>query len=214
MHQPTNSEPSPNRGEASALAGKSRAAAEARLRGQSDAIFGREKFGFVLCRTSELPSALEDYLLKECNTPASRKKLIEDSPFLKTFRLLWKRFLKQSIFGDYRDGEGELEIMHQALTGAASGRHPAERLTLCYQSPFLAPETAEGAAAFRAEHRRRRALPPDGKAYGWDRRLHPRYFLVMDKAGFPPVDAVVFTNRVALPEVWVYDADWAPFGAC
>ncbi|KAK7919949.1 hypothetical protein PG985_007971 [Apiospora marii] len=141
---------------------------------------------------------------------AGRKRRHLYSREVRSFRPLWKRFLKQSIFGGHRDGECELEIMHQALTGAASGRHPAERLTLCYQSPFLAPETAEGAAAFRAEHRRRRALPPDGRAYGWDRGLHPRYFLVMDKAGFPPVDAVVFTNRVALPGVWVYDADWAP----
>lgn len=51
---------------------------------------------------------------------------------------------------------------------------------------------------------------PDGKAYGWERGLHPRYLLVMDQTGFPPVDAVVFTSRVALPGVWVNDVDWAP----
>lgn len=160
---------------------------------ECDAIFSREKFGFVLYRTAELPSVLDDYLLQECHSPATSEKLIKDSPFLKNFRLLWKRFLKQSIFGDYRDGEGEFEIMHQAMKGA-SGRHLAESRTICYQSPFLAPETDDGAAEFRYEHRRRRALPPDGKAYGWERWLHPRYFLVMDKAGFPPVDAVVFNQ--------------------
>ncbi|KAK8135149.1 hypothetical protein PG984_007161 [Apiospora sp. TS-2023a] len=248
MNRAKNSRPSPERGDASALAERCRAAAEARLRShpgsgqgeaakaptdtkrttvvaekessamsdeqaESDAIFGREKFGFVLYKTADLPSVLEEYLTEKGDTLASGLPRTDAFPHLRSFELLWRRFLEQGVFGDYgRHGNlnGEFEFVHRALTGA-KGRHPAERQVISSQSNFMAPETDDGAAAaYRAEHRRRRALPPDGATDGWHEGLHPRYFLVMDKAGFPPVDDVLSINRVALPEVWVYDADWAP----
>ncbi|KAF7536425.1 hypothetical protein G7054_g4556 [Neopestalotiopsis clavispora] len=168
-----------------------------------DAIFGTKRYGFYIHKTSELHGLLEEYVSDPANLDPSGKPPQAQRKFLSSLNKLFLRFVKHKVFDANNMGEGELEIMHRAVTGA-KGRHPAQKLHMCRIRELEAP--ASDAAAFRDDHRTRRARAAGGK--DWTDGYPPRYFCVADKEGFPPIDTIRYFEHVPLAEVWVYDADW------
>ncbi|KAF3008054.1 hypothetical protein E8E14_006638 [Neopestalotiopsis sp. 37M] len=170
-----------------------------------DTLFGTNQFGFYIYKAAELHALLAEYVADEANRDESGEPPQEKRQYLRTLNKLWLRFLKHKIFDDPQDGEGEFEVIHRAVTGK-QGRHPAQRLARCWTRKLEPP--AADAGACREDHRTRRARAA-GKE-DWIDGFNPRYFLVMDREGFPPIDTIIYFDKVPLAEVWVYDADWEP----
>ncbi|ETS86563.1 hypothetical protein PFICI_00391 [Pestalotiopsis fici W106-1] len=149
-------------------------------------------FGFNIYKTAEVPVLYDEFLAAERKRPSSR---ILTMATVDTFQELWKYFMNQRVFGQ----SGEIRYINLLLRG--TNQADLERENMVWTTGDLEAPAAD-AAAFKNHHRLARA--------GWENGIHPRYFLVMDKEGFPPIKHVIFRHRAIFPEVWIYDAEWAP----
>lgn len=148
-------------------------------------------FGFNIYKTTDLPILFDEFLAAERKRSSSR--LLTHT--VDTFQELWEYFLRQRVFG--RSGE----IRYMNLLLRASYDTFPERGYMVWSTGNLEAPAAD-TAAFRNHHRLART--------GWETGLHQRYFVVIDKEGFPPIKYIIFRHRAVFPEVWVYDAEWEP----
>ncbi|KAK8127294.1 hypothetical protein PG984_008402 [Apiospora sp. TS-2023a] len=166
---------------------EARKLAEAKREAECQAIYGTGAIGFGLYRTQELMDLLDEYWEQAADW--------RDGFFRGKKPRLFRRALKKTLEGE----ANEFDIMHQAVTGE-KGWPLRWKIATCAARELVAPAAA--ASAFRHDHHTRR--------YQDNYTLHPRYFLVWDRDGFPPLDNILTENTVVLPEVWVYDAQWEP----
>ncbi|KAK7946280.1 uncharacterized protein PG986_010601 [Apiospora aurea] len=110
---------------------------------------------------------------------------------------VFRRALKKTLEGE----ANEFDVVHRAVTGEKEPLLMRSKITTDVARELVAPAAA-AASVFRHDHRRNR--------WQENRRVLPRYFLVRDRDGFPPLDSILMDNKVVLPEVWVYDAEWEP----
>ncbi|KAK8029326.1 hypothetical protein PG991_006382 [Apiospora marii] len=166
--------------------------AEEKRMADCQAIYGTGIIGFGLYRTQELMDLLDEYWEQAADW--------RDGFFRGKKPRLFLHTLKRTLEGE----SSEFHVMHKAVTGETDwplhykiGTKQAREL--------VAPAAA--ASVFRHDHRTNHR---QDMFQGNSKTLHPRYFLVWDRDGFPPLDNIIKDNKVVLPEVWVYDAEWKP----
>ncbi|KAK7981448.1 hypothetical protein PG988_003686 [Apiospora saccharicola] len=166
---------------------EARKLAEEKREAECQAIYGSGSIGFGLYRTQELMDLLDEYWEQAADW--------RDGFFRGKKPRLFRRALKRTLEGE----ANEFDIMHEAVTGEKDW--PLRyKIVTCAARELVAPAVA--AFAFRHDHQT--------KHYQDSYTLHPRYFLVWDRDGFPPLNNILKENKVVLPEVWVYDAEWKP----
>ncbi|KAK8070621.1 hypothetical protein PG997_010824 [Apiospora hydei] len=162
---------------------KARELAVEKLKAEWFAVYGTGPVGFGLYRTQELMDLLDEYWARAADW--------QDGLFRGKKARLFRRALKKTLEGE----ANEFDVVHRAVTDEK------EQLLMRYKvttdvARELVARAAAAASVFRHDHRTNR--------WQENRRVHPRYFLVWDRDGFPPLDSILMDNKVVLPVVWVY----------
>lgn len=155
----------------------------------NDIVCHKKVFGFVIYKTDEIQPLMEQYIQAETEKWGEAP----DIPILESFKRFWKHFLREAVFGPH----GEVSHMNQEIDG--THKHVAHSYMMYRTGKIEGPDDAAFRQDFRAEVTR-----------GLRKGFSERYFLLIDKEGFPPIPNVIYSNRLAVPEVWVYDVDWEP----
>ncbi|KAK7928400.1 hypothetical protein PG985_005398 [Apiospora marii] len=171
---------------------EARKLAEEKRMAELQAVYGTGLIGFGLYKTQELMDLLDEYWEQAADW--------RDGFFRGKKDRLFQRALKKSLEGE----DSEFHVMHKAVTGETEW--PLHyKIGTKMARELVAPAAA--ASVFRHDHRTNRGQDMFQGNY---KTLHPRYFLVWDRHGFPALDNILKENTVVLPEVWVYDAEWEP----
>ncbi|KAK8852065.1 hypothetical protein PGQ11_014544 [Apiospora arundinis] len=114
-----------------------------------------------------------------------------------------KKILDRAIAKAHRGEGNEFGVMHKALTGEDKQNPDVKRSMLGDVEIQARISPVSETTIFRLMTRFTQTCYPQPS-------VHPRYVLVLNSDGFPPLDSIINDAKVVLPEVWVIDADWDP----